>query len=377
MHAVRSALYHLPVLPLLACSFPSSVSSFRFLVSSFRFLVSSFLFSLFSFLYPLASFLLTFNLLFCLYREDRTFQDDGFTGIYPAVCNSVPCFFVLLNSRARTHQTLPPTSPQPHVMADYIIIGAGVFGLSTALYLAESDHDANIILIDRSPYPCPSAAASDLNKIVRADYPDIFYTRLALEALEEWNTNPLYMPYFHETGMLFAEDIGMGDASLQNYKQLGIETGSEILTPDQARERHPVFKNANWTDVKDNFYNPHSGWGEADPAVNAVLQAAVKAGVNYVQEAVEKLLCDDQGTCVGVKLISGDEMKASTILLCAGAWTAKLIADSQPHNKDLQVNGRMVAAAATSCIVQCDPEHQHLYRDAPVHFLGMSHTHGE
>jgi len=262
-------------------------------------------------------------------------------------------------------------------MANYIIVGAGVFGISTALHLAASDPDANITLVDRSPVPHSSSASSDLNKIIRADYGDIFYMRLALEALEKWNTDPLYKQYFHETGMLFAEDIGMGDACFENYKKICIDPGVEILTPDQARERFPVFKNAYWVGVKDNYYNPRSGWGEADPAMRAAMEAALSVGVKYVQAAVERLIFDDQGACVGIKIADGDEMRAGSILLCTGAWTAALIADSAPHNKDVQVNGRMVAAAATQCIVECDPEHWALYRGAPVHFLGMSHTHGE
>jgi sarcosine oxidase/L-pipecolate oxidase len=201
--------------------------------------------------------------------------------------------------------------------------------------------------------------------------------RLALEALEQWNTNPLYKPYFHQTGMLFAEDIGMGDASFANYKTVGVDPHAEILTPEQARERFPFFKEANWTDVKDNYYNPCSGWGEADPAMRAMMQATLDLGVEYVQAVVETLIFDDHGACLGVKTVEGDEMKVESVLLCTGAGTAKLIADSAPHNSDIQVNGRMVAAAATACIVQCDDEYQSMYRDAPVHFLGMPHTHGE
>ena len=262
-------------------------------------------------------------------------------------------------------------------MADFLIVGAGVFGVSTALHLIKSDPNANIVLIDRSPCPYPSAASSDMNKIIRADYEDVFYMRLALEALEIWNSDPLYKPYFHETGMLCAEDIGMGDASFRNYKEIGLDPGAEILTLEQSRERFPVFTKANWANVKDNYYNPRSGWGEADPAMQAVAEVALSAGVKFVQAPVEKLCFDDQGACIGVKSVDDDEIRAANILLCTGAWTAQLLADSAPHNADIQVNGRMVAAAATSCIVQCDPEHLSLYRDAPVHFLGMPHTHGE
>ncbi|KAI0109226.1 sarcosine oxidase [Nemania sp. FL0031] len=262
-------------------------------------------------------------------------------------------------------------------MADYIIVGAGIFGVSTALHLATSEPDATIYLVDRAPCPCPSAASSDLNKIIRADYGDIFYMGLALEALHEWNTNPLYKPFFHETGIVFAEEIGTGNASFHNYKKLGINPGAEIFTRSQALEKFPIFKNANWTGVKDNYYNPRSGWAEADPTVRAVIQAALDAGVTYIQQTVDKLIFDDQGACVGIKTNDNNEMKAKVTLLCTGAWTAQLIANSSPHNHDLQTNGRMVAAAATSCVVQCHPDYLDLYRDAPVHFLGMSHTHGE
>lgn len=261
-------------------------------------------------------------------------------------------------------------------MSSFIIVGAGVFGVSTAFHLATSNPSAKIFLVDHSESPYPPAASSDLNKIIRADYGDIFYMRLALEAIDHWNNDPLFKPYFHQTGMLFAENIGMGDASFSNYKMVGFDPQAEILTPQQARERFPCFKDANWTDVKDNYYNPRSGWGEADPAMRAFFQKALAAGVKYVQASVQTLILENHGLCVGIKTAEGHEMKADTILLCTGAGTAKLLADSAPHNNEMQVNGRMVAAAATSCVVRCDEEHSSLYRDAPVHFLGMPHTHG-
>lgn len=89
------------------------------------------------------------------------------------------------------------------------------------------------------------------------------------------------------------------------------------------------------------------------------------------------MLFSDQGECTGIKGADGSEIKAEKVLLCTSAWTAQFLADSGAQNKGLQVKSRMVAAAATSCIVQCDPEYQHLYRDAPVHFLGMPHTHDQ
>ncbi|KAJ4301848.1 hypothetical protein N0V90_003944 [Kalmusia sp. IMI 367209] len=130
--------------------------------------------------------------------------------------------------------------------------------------------------------PYPSSASSDLNKIIRANYGDIFYMQLALEVLKKWNTDPLYKRYFHETSMLFVKDIGMGDPSFENYKKIRVNPEAEILTTDQAQERFPVFKNAYWVDIKDTYYNPPSGWGEADPAIRATIEAALSAGMKYV-----------------------------------------------------------------------------------------------
>jgi sarcosine oxidase/L-pipecolate oxidase len=60
-----------------------------------------------------------------------------------------------------------------------LIVGAGVFGLSTALHLAQDGYK-NITVIDRESVPSPFSAGNDLNKIVRAEYVDPFYTELAL-----------------------------------------------------------------------------------------------------------------------------------------------------------------------------------------------------
>ena len=65
-----------------------------------------------------------------------------------------------------------------------IIIGAGAWGLSTALHPNGTGY-RNITVFDRSPeIPSPYSAAYDLNKIVRAEYEDPLYTGLALVSIE-------------------------------------------------------------------------------------------------------------------------------------------------------------------------------------------------
>lgn len=75
-----------------------------------------------------------------------------------------------------------------------IIVGAGVFGLSTAIHLALRGYD-NVTVFDKQPYADSQysyfkgadAASADINKIVRSAYGGVsIYQDLTLEAIEGW-----------------------------------------------------------------------------------------------------------------------------------------------------------------------------------------------
>ena len=61
-----------------------------------------------------------------------------------------------------------------------LILGGGAWGLSTTLHMLNSGY-TDITVIERAEQiPSRFSAAWDLNKIVRAEYEDAFYTGLAL-----------------------------------------------------------------------------------------------------------------------------------------------------------------------------------------------------
>ncbi|KAK4141815.1 putative sarcosine oxidase [Dichotomopilus funicola] len=181
--------------------------------------------------------------------------------------------------------------------------------------------------------------------------------------------------------MLFAEEIGMGQASFENYRSLSVETRSEILSKEEALTRFPIFQDANWTGVKENYFNPQSGWGEADEAVASFFTATLASGVEFIEATAEKLVLDSDGNCAGVVISEAGgpsrEFLADRTILCVGAYTEKFLADTAPERSELQVNGRLIAAGAIQCKATYPPEYEEQLSKAPVHFLGMWHTHGE
>src|ERR1700754_2565343 len=80
-------------------------------------------------------------------------------------------------------------NPSVPVPEHILIIGAGVFGLATTLSLLSRSayKSTRITIVDgSSSLPNPSGSSVDASRIIRGDYAQQHYSRLALEAQEFW-----------------------------------------------------------------------------------------------------------------------------------------------------------------------------------------------
>jgi sarcosine oxidase/L-pipecolate oxidase len=261
----------------------------------------------------------------------------------------------------------------------YLILGAGVFGASTALHLIQKHPDASVTLVDRKQGSCEVGASWDWNKVVRADYEDTFYMSLALEALDLWKDDQLYSQFFHQSGVAWLmPDPEYPKRLANNYRKSGRELDFEIIRPEELRERYlGLFDETDFRGVGDIFLNRSSGWAEAKAAVNAVIDCAVKAGVRNVALDVVSLILDKSGVCTGLQGKNGETLRADRIILCTGAYTAKLMADSAPGRKDIQVDHRLTAAAVIEGIFRLDPARVEKFKNGPVFVHNVGEVMGE
>lgn len=240
---------------------------------------------------------------------------------------------------------------QISIGASYLIVGSGVFGTSTAYHLSRTHPNSSITLLDRaSSFPCSLGASHDYNKIVRADYEDIFYCELALKAREMWKNDPLYKPYYHESGFVIVDDTGLGQRIIDNYEELGVSNHqARIGEPDEMKSLYGgLFEGTDWRGVKEVFINEGSGWAEATKAVRKVTEMAMANGVKFVKGDVENLILTEDGQCLGVMTKDGRSFRADKIILSTGAGTAKLLADSAPQMHHILAEDRITAAAIVS-----------------------------
>ena len=267
----------------------------------------------------------------------------------------------------------------PSLASSYLIIGAGVFGASTALHLSKQESAPTVILLDRMPFPCPIAASHDINKIVRSDYGDIFYCKLGLQTLKSWRTDPLFKKWYHQSGLLKATDRSteLVDKIFENYRKLGVDFGAELFpAPELKSKFRGIYADTNLKNVDNLLWNPSCGWAEAEYALKDTIQAAIDSGVHYVCATVDKLICKDEA-CTGITTVDGRKFTAASTIISTGAYTAKLFADTFPSKPDLQVGDRITAAGVCEAYINLNPSQIEKFKHVPAFVLDANETQGE
>ena len=259
----------------------------------------------------------------------------------------------------------------------YLIVGAGVFGVSTAYHLIQKYPDASVTIVDRDAFDAESrvAASWDWNKVVRADYDDIVYCQLGLEAQDIFKSDPLWKPYFHETGIYWICRSDYAQDVIANYKKLGRKADLSAVPIEEARKMYGgLFDDADYTDVKEVLINKTSGWAAAGDCLVAVTRKALELGVKYLTAEVVALQFNDSGNCCGVKTATGELLTGSRVILSTGAFTPKLLELSAGYSgrADLRVGSRILAAGITTGMTRLDDKTYEKFAAMPVGVQGYT-----
>ncbi|KUJ14545.1 FAD dependent oxidoreductase [Mollisia scopiformis] len=254
----------------------------------------------------------------------------------------------------------------------YIIVGSGVFGASTALYMIRKYPHASVTLIDRDNFTAATrvAASWDWNKVIRADYNEIVYTKLALEAQQLWRTDQIWQPFYHESGVVYITHSKLAEKVIKNFDDLGVKVDVRACSVEETRTLYDgAFADADYTNIKEVLVNRTSGWAEAKEALQSTIQTAVDLGVKYITAevtAVEFVGGPENRICRGVKTSTGEIITADHIILCTGAFTPRLLMDSAPESAELHAGSRIQASAVTEAIAPLIEQQRSFLETMPV-----------
>ncbi|GJN81673.1 hypothetical protein PLIIFM63780_005208 [Purpureocillium lilacinum] len=284
--------------------------------------------------------------------------------------------------------------------ASIVIVGAGVFGLSTALHLAERGY-RNVKLLDKQAYDLShysyekgcDAASADINKIIRSAYGAQFqYQELARDAMTKWKkwndevkTGKTVPAGFSADDALFINNgcLTMTSGSemdqferetIQNMERVGLrDTQLNLNDPsDVARARDSGFGfvvDAFNIKNKSALLDTRSGFVYADKACHFALHKVQKLGVELVlggsRGTFAGLLQDAGSTTKGVLTADGKAHKAELTIMACGGWTPSLLT---------QLDNLCETTSGSVTMFKLPPNNKALWdRFAPENFPTWSH----
>ncbi|HKV23606.1 MAG TPA: N-methyl-L-tryptophan oxidase [Candidatus Acidoferrum sp.] len=200
------------------------------------------------------------------------------------------------------------------------VVGAGVFGAWTAWHLAR--RGKRVLLVDAYGPGNARASSGGESRIIRMGYgTDEIYTRFSQRSLEQWKNlfAATGQPLFRETGVLWlaGEDDSRVRDSMSTLKRCGVPY--EEMAHDTLQRRYPQIS---FDRVTRGFLEPHSGVLMARRAVAAVVEDAIRHGVEFRIEHVEK----PRGARPVAQLEcgSGATIVADQFVFACGSWLGKL-----------------------------------------------------
>lgn len=212
--------------------------------------------------------------------------------------------------------------------ADIVIIGAGNFGMWSALNLQRLG--ANVTVIDPFGAGNSRQTSGGETRGVRSSYGDrphgFLWTDWASQAIgmwEEWdaeNADRLLPHVFYNTGdlILRAEMEPYLEDTQAHWTTLGVE--HEVLDMDEVRRRWPWIKVDAFTVA---LYEPAAGVVRARRAIESVAQVFLSEG-GKIELGLASLGEQSGGRLQNVAIQGGDPVSASTFVFACGPWFPKV-----------------------------------------------------
>lgn len=212
---------------------------------------------------------------------------------------------------------LVETDPSLPGSADVVIIGGGIIGVSTALFLAE--RGVEVVLCEKGVLGGEQSSRNwGWVRVMGRDRREI---PLAMEALKIWDTLDARVggeTGFRRSGILYIseteQDVANRDAWLAIAKPHGVD--SRQLTADETRERMAGAA----IRYKGALYTPSDGRAEPQKAVPAIAAGARRAGARIVTGCAVRGIEKSAGRVSAVVTEKG-RIETSTVVLAGGAWS--------------------------------------------------------
>lgn len=219
---------------------------------------------------------------------------------------------------------------------DFLILGAGIFGITTAIELCKKKY--SVALINPGKIPHPLAESTDISKIIRMEYgTDLEYMELMEDCFPVWREwNDLFKEkLYHETGFLLLSKNKFDNnptsfeaGSFSNLIKKGYQP-ERLSQPDIKK----LFPAINTEVYADGFYHRLGGFAESGKVVDKLTDYARQLGCEIIEEQTASSVIVSNNSATGVKTKEGKTFYSGNVIVCAGNLTPFLVPDLKSYMK--------------------------------------------
>lgn len=243
-------------------------------------------------------------------------------------------------SSVLSHITPGKSSSSQSIPSSILIVGSGVFGLSTAYALAQRLEYGStaITVLDRVDFPAPDAASIDSSRIIRADYADYAYAALMTEGKKLWHGEWGAEGRYNEPGLAIVIEDGEDGGgkeymrkSLENVQRTGLkvgqkEDGGQVTVLESSSDCKKAMGTMGGSSGQRGYVNWTSGWADAEAGMRFLREKCSECEyITFRTAEISRLLFGNGNSVEGVELTSGEHIKADLTMLATGAWTPKFL----------------------------------------------------
>jgi sarcosine oxidase/L-pipecolate oxidase len=221
-------------------------------------------------------------------------------------------------------------------------------------------------VVESSPtIPNPDGSSVDTSRIVRADYANAAYSKLAAAAIDRWRSTEWGRDgRYTQNGLLLvypADSASAKEYARKSYANVRQIEGDNVeFLPTQRDVLKVVPAYSLELDVAGGYVNWGSGWSDAAASVRyakSLLDADGK--VIFRTGDVERVLystASGKSKASGVVFADGTTLEADLVVLATGAWSSKLV----------DLRGRAVATGQAIAYMRISDEEQRELENLPT-----------
>ena len=222
-------------------------------------------------------------------------------------------------------QCLPRADVIAYAVMNIGVIGAGVFGLASAIELRARGHDVTVF--DQGAVPYANASSTDVSKAIRRTWyagDNETYVELVERAAKRWREweERFDTRFYHQVGGIsILGSLERGEpmhASVEFLRAQGAEI--DVLSAREARERFPQFRMA---DHEVCVYDRWAGYIESARAVSFMARLARDGDVALRENAPVSVI-HERPSAVEVVYDDGRAV-FDRVVVAAGVWVGRLL----------------------------------------------------